>query len=107
MCLIVLICIRSWKVGTGVAVEEGGKMFFSSNWMGIALSPKPVRPMNLGVLLVRVLPMMEQECAVWTRGFSWLMVTKARVGFSQRILKFAMVESLGLMMFAMELQFWL
>ena len=66
MCLIVLICIRSWKVGTGVAVEGGGKMFLSSNWMGIAFLPKPVSPMNLGVLSVKVLPMMEQEWADWT-----------------------------------------
>ena len=63
MSLIVLSCIRSWKVGTGVAVAEGGKMFLSSNWIGIAFSPKPVSPMNLGVLSVRVFPMMEQEWA--------------------------------------------
>ena len=75
--------------------------------MGIALSLKPVRPMNLGVLSIREFPRMEQECAVWVCGPSWFMVMRASVGFSHRSQKFAIAESFGLMRVDMDPQFWL
>ena len=80
-------------------------MLLLSNWIGIAFLPKPVRPMNFGVPLVMVFPIVEWEWVACTCEPRWFLDRRIKVGFSHNMRKFAMVDSFGLIMLAMEAQF--